>query len=442
MKVIKYFLGVLIACFLVSSNVVAQKTVTFEEAIGLALQNNIEIKNTWNDLAFNQTVYDNKYYKFLPYVEVNNLVGLVTGRSFDQITGSIFTATGKSFDLNVYMEMNIFNGLNNHKQIKKELAQLNLSKHNLTRKKQEIIFRVSSLFLNILQAQNSIGVLEENLLYQSTLLKKVNGLVKVEKIYQADLYRQEAEIKKVKRLLMMAQNNMQNNQLQLMLILGLDVKSDYVFEIHSIEDFVKSGTQNLNPEELHRIALASRSDYLGMDEQLKIAVSNLDILKSNQLPKLDLFFNYGTDFSSFQTRSVSEQLFKDNLNSTLGVNLRIPIFSRFQNKLAITKEAYFQESLKNNKSNLENQIFIEVTEAIANYKTSLANLDVVKTEVKSLEKVRSVTRGKYELGSADLVELALINRDLLEAQLNIVLANVDVAQKIVVLEYALGKLKS
>ncbi len=437
----KYLLSALIACLLIPLNVNAQQTITFKDAIGIALKNNNEIKNNWNDIAYNESVYNNRHCKFLPYVEVNSLAGLVTGRSFDQITGNIFTASGRSLDLNLYMEMNLFNGLNNHKQIKKELAQVNLSKHNLARKEQEIMFRVSLLFLNILQAQNSIEVLEENLVYQNNLLKKVNGQVKVERIYQADLYRQEAEVKKIKRLLSMAENTKQNNQLQLMLILGLDVKSDYQFEINSIEDFVTSETSSLNPEELYKVALANRRDYLGMDEQMNIAVSNLEILKSDKLPKLDLFFSYGTDFSSFQQRSLGEQIFKDNLNSTLGVSLRVPVFTRFQNKLALSKEVFNQENLRNNKYDLKNQIFIEVTEALGNYRASLSNLDVVKTESKSLEKVRSVTRSKYELGSADLVELSLVNRDLLEAQLNIVLANVDVAQKLVVLEYALGKLK-
>src|SRR5438552_3128946 len=73
-------------------------TVTFDDAVGIALKQNLSIRQAENANDLSSTAVQQARMQFLPSLSLNMNNGLDVGRNFSQTTGGIVDQTTQSFN--------------------------------------------------------------------------------------------------------------------------------------------------------------------------------------------------------------------------------------------------------------------------------------------------------------------------------------------------------
>ena len=129
----------------------------------------------------------------------------------------------------------------------------------------------------------------------------------------------------------------------------------------------------------------------------------------------------------------------DNKGHSIGLNLSIPIFSRFQNKTSVAKSKIQVENsklrLEQAKLDLESIIQRAFTDAQAALKTYVAAQKSLASQQLAFDNAKD----RYDLGNMNAFDLEQVRIRLINAQSSLINAKYDFVFKTKVLDFYLGK---
>ena len=145
----------------------------------------------------------------------------------------------------------------------------------------------------------------------------------------------------------------------------------------------------------------------------------------------------------FTNLTDTEEAFFNQLNQQkghrFGLNLNIPIFSRFQNKTAVAKSRIQEENSKLNleqaKLDLESNIQRAFTDAQAAFKAYEAAKKSLKSQVLAFNN----SKERYDIGSLTAFDLEQARVQLINAESSLINAKYDFVFKTKVLDFYMGK---
>jgi len=182
----------------------------------------------------------------------------------------------------------------------------------------------------------------------------------------------------------------------------------------------------------------NRIEFQQLQTQQRLQQANLRYEKWSFLPSVSLFGNYNLNYlnNSFS------KLYSNNLpNSNAGVTLAFPIFQgtkRIQNiklaELQLKRVDYDFIALKNSVSS-------EYTSAIASYKSSLNNYNVLKENLDLATDVYNTIQLQYKSGVKAYLEVINAETDLRTARINYTNALYNLLSSKIDVQKALGQIQ-
>jgi outer membrane protein TolC len=180
-----------------------------------------------------------------------------------------------------------------------------------------------------------------------------------------------------------------------------------------------------------------RKEYQYAELGKQLSEFNVRRYQLTKLPTVSLNSNYNYIRQS-NTFGFGGTWFRSSL---IGMSVNVPIFGGFAREARIEKAKLELQQAANNIEGLKLSIDREVQEAINNYRSALATLDVQKRNMELAETVYNQTRLKFQQGIGSNTEISTAQSDLSVAQNNYILSTYDAINAKIDFLRATGKLQ-
>jgi outer membrane protein len=440
----------------ISANTIAQGQqpvggkLSFDEALKIGLNNNVTYRIEQNTLESRAAQRLQGYGLYLPSVNASGFVQRTEGLQIDPTTGSAINVSSDFIQGNVTANYTIFNGFNRINTIRQNNNLFNAQNSLVKRAKQDVVFTVSSQYLQVLLDQELLRIAEENLATQKVVLDQINGFVSVGARAEADLYTQDALLKNAQVTYLRAKMTLENDRAALMQTLQLDPAVQIEVTRANL-DLSPTYFNSMSLDSLYKIAETHRQDLQQQENLVDAGKFGKRASAGGYFPTLSAFVSYGsTYFASNSWRSngdiprpptFSNQFWDMNPSLSYGLSLQIPIFDRF---LTRTNRVIARNSFNNailQRDNLMKGIKIDVQRSYQNYLNAIESYNAAMVQFQAGELALKTQQESYNLGIASQVELAQATQTFVQAASSRAQAEVTLFFQKVLLEYALGTLR-
>ncbi len=311
---------------------------------------------------------------------------------------------------------------------------LQISENAKIKTAQEIRETVINSYGNVLLADESIKILENN---KKTLEKTFadtkeifkNGLIEEENVEQLQitLASLTSSLENVKRQKRIALD-------MLKLLLGIEIEEELI-----ITDQLSVLTQNNIDLVLLKKEFDAKNtiDYQIGKNLEKSKELMLKLEKSKALPSLaaQLNFGYNSFANQFDFLNATQ---KWNNFSNVGIGLNVPIFSSLGRSARTQQAKIALEQAKTNVTETEQKLKLQFEKAKSDYEFSIEQLVTSKSNLNLAERIENKNQIKFKEGLSSSFDLTDAQRQLYSAQQNYLQAMLDVINKKATLEKLLN----
>jgi len=376
-----------------------EEPLRFQQAIAIALERNHQILIARNTAAIAKNSVNIGNADLLPNVSLS------TGTTFqDGPSGSGGSVSNTTTNAQVQVTYTLFDGLGNFYRFKKLQSGGDLGELEARNAIETTLLQVSTAFYAAASAYENLQIAQELLSISAERLARAKKRSAYGQARTIDVL--SAQVDYLADQVTVTQARFLWDETRRSLNVLLNRKLEYVFTIDTTVEF----RQNINTKQLKSAALSDNAAYLAARERWVQSRYDLQIARSQFLPRLDFSGSYGY---SQTTPRLDIGLNDAEPSLRIGVTLSFNLFDGFKRKIqsqnAKIRQKNQELTLEQTRLNLEK----EVTSAYESYQTSLMILDLEKKYVEAAELNFKRTRELYNLGQVTTTQFR-------EAQLNLI----------------------
>lgn len=441
-----------------SQPAIPSDTLTLERCIQLAIENSFAVLRAQNTLDLTGASLIQAYGQFLPDLRVSAGFTPITVNNSLQGQLNPFDSTlffnlrgseGKSANYNISSSLNLFNGFSDIASLRRAMKQKDADTYSLTRAKQDIAFNVAQSYLQVLLNEELLRIAKENLKSSQERLRQFQEQTRVGSRAIADLYQQEAQAANDELTVIQRENTLRNSKILLLRQIRADLEKEYAFAVPP-SDTILLNLDVKNSAMMIQSALATRADLKAREKSIEAALWSVRAAEGNYLPSLNLSFSYGaTAFTQDRLTidgqprppavlpNFSRQL-REQTSYNLSLVLSWNIFDRFTRELQLQQAKINEKNSQLAFEELKLQIIGEVKQAMGDYNAAVLQLASSEKGLISAKQAYETVAKRYEVGSANFVELITQQAALVQAQSNRAQALFNFTFQKKILEYYLG----
>jgi outer membrane protein TolC len=412
MKVVNQTIRFLLLFLFINSQTQAQKVMTIEDAVKIALENNYEIKISKNDLRIDEANVSSGNAGMLPRatasVTDNNSIQNLNQTRIDGTENSLDNAKNNNLSYGVLLDWTVFDGLRMfaRKNQLRELQKLGEAELQLT-----ILTRISDVnatYFNLVQQKQQLTALDSTMVISNQRLDLAKNRFSIGKASKLEVLNAQVDLNTDKVNLLRQKELYANTKTALNEILARDASTSF--------DVVNSITidNQLLLNEL--INLADKQNPLLQAQIINKRVAELQLkqVKAGRYPtiRVSTGYNFGQSQSSlgFITQSTSRGL---NYGFNASLNLFDGNAQNRNEKIAKIQIESAEEQITRQSLALQTQL----ATAYQTYTTNLELIDLEETNEAIAKQNLSITLDKFRIGTITTLEFRT-------AQLNYVNAKV------------------
>ncbi|TJY37044.1 TolC family protein [Pontimicrobium aquaticum] len=411
-KNFKYLMLFILLAF--SVHVQAQKVLSRQEAVSLALENNygIKIANNTVEIAENNTNILNS--GFLPTLTANsgatysldNTEAIFSNGNVTNLNG----AESSRYNASVNLNYTLFDGLGRHYNYKRLKEEKQLTELEARETIENTILQLFTVYYNVAELSQNIEAVEQTFTISKDRLKRAEYQFDYGQSTKLDVLNAQVDINNDSINYINIKQQLRNAKRDLNVILGNTATNN--FEVDTLINFVLS----INKADLISKVRENNVALLQVNKNLIINEYDIKSWKSDFLPKLGLTGSYGWNKNNNNAASFLETSTNTGLSG--GLNLS---WNLFDGGGTMTR-------VKNAKINLENQqlqkeqIIVNIERNFENawddYQNKLAIFNVQEENIVTSKNNFDRTQEKFKLGQVTSIEFRQAQLNLLNAELS------------------------
>lgn len=241
---------------------------------------------------------------------------------------------------------------------------------------------------------------------------------------KVDVTTAEVNLNNEKLKLIRAQNLVRTASASLANAMG--IVTPKVLELEEIEE---PEIFPLSFEEAVQVAYAHRPDILSSQAGLKISQIQVNQAKAGLFPT----FSFGAQYEKY-----GDDFYIKNEESRLMASVEIPIFNAFKSYNKVKQARVNLEKAQNSNRSLVNDVFLEVQKAYISMQEANESIPIAELNVEKAKENLELSRGRYNEGIGDSIELKDAEVAYTDAELNLLTARYDYAAAVADLKQAMG----
>lgn len=440
----------------------SQKQWTLKECVDEALKKNISIQQNRLTLELAKKDVDFAKGNFLPNLGFNNShrgsFGLSSGISGVNTTEDRYST---SFSLNA--GGTIFNGFRNTNTYKQAQLGVESSLLDLQKIENDVSLRIVDGYLNILFAKENLEVAKVQYQISNKQIEAAKARFESGVIPKGDLLNVESTAASNLQGVITQENNLDLALLNLAQLLQVSING---FDIVSIDVGTPSASLFYkNSDFVYEKSLETMPEISRAKLAIDNANYNIDIAKGAYMPSLT--YSAGSNTSYFTVIGEPDQRLKrdengnpiidnnnnlvyepfgfskqleDQLSYSVGFNLNIPIFNRFQ-----TKNRVVQQEINKliSETRLESEKLIlkqTIEQAFLDVKTALKAYEAAKISLEAQDEAFKNAQESYNFGTTTQFDFDQVRTRLVNAQATLIRSKYDYVFKTKILQFYSGEL--
>jgi len=288
--------------------------------------------------------------------------------------------------------------------------QMQLANEQARASKVNLRNEVVKAYYQILLAQDSYHTLQEGYGVAKQNYEEAKNRFDLGLAAEYDCIFAEVQMQNLIPTILQIENGIGLSQSFLKVLMGLDLSIPIKVE-GKLTDFEYRVTELNDPRS---ISLENNSDLAQLDIQAKLLEKQLKLQRTQRLPMLAGFGQYG--YTGTGTKNTSlvfggmpiqiearDDWYTNGL--IIGLQLNIPIFNGLTNKMKEKKIEVSARTLQIQRGYVEDNLQVQVSTALNNMAKAVKQMDAAKKGVELAEKGYSISQERYNNGMATMLEL-------------------------------------
>ncbi len=392
---------------------------TLEDCIQIALANSPQAVSAQLNLQNAHVNLNLAKSEFLPTVTAGASQGYTNGK----MDGSSRTDHGSS-DVYAQAQLSISGITDIARNIKTQQLALEQAQLNLDSVKNDIIRTVKKNYYSLLSAVRAVKIRTQSRDLYKDQYERASEYFRLGLRPKVDVTTAEVNLNNEELSLIRAKNLVKTASAQLANTLGVTTpKTLDIEDIISFEKFEMPFNQAV------QTAYANRPDVLSAQADVRISHIKLNQAKAGFFPTFSFsagYSKYGDDFSL------------DNEEAKLMASVEIPLFNAFKTYNGVKQAKISLENTLNTNRSLLNNVFLEVQSAYIKMQEAAESIPIAELNVEKAKENLDLSRGRYNEGIGDIIELKDAEVAYTDAELSLLTARYDYASAVADLKQAMG----
>lgn len=478
----RYKFLTLVTFLAITAAVQAQEKWTLLKCVEHAMANNINIQQT--DLQTKTAELQLRQSKLgrLPSLGFSGGPSFNSGRTQDPITFSLSTQSYLSANMQLQSSAQIFNWFSLKNTIAANEWELQATRANTDKLKNDIALTVANSYLQILLAMEQEKIAGVQLQQSQAQLSNTRKLVDAGSLPELNAAELEAQVARDSSTVISAQGAVTQNILNLKALMAVDAAAPFEIDTPPVDKIPVDKIADLQPENVYALAMANMPQQKLNTFRLNAAEKNSAAARAGLYPTISIFgslgsryanaFNVpnyrsvisGTTLTGLQAfnmgnntyydvygpvySQVKDGIFKsdaffaqlnENFNQTVGLSINVPIFNgnnartNYERTKVTIKNQQLQKALDD--QTLKQDIYQAYNAALV----SLEKYNAGQKTLTTAERTLDFAQKRYAVGMMTTFELITNQNNVFSARLQNALNQFDYVFKMKVLEFYKGQ---
>lgn len=381
-----------------------EKIWTLEECIEYAIEHNIDLKQRVQEQKNAEVELSTSKNSWLPSVNASMGENFGFGRSTAK-DGTIVDENSSNTSFNIQLSMPLFDGLKIPNDIAAKKLNLQAAFETLNKAKEDLSVNVASYYLQVLYNKELQRIARLQVDLSAEQVTKTEAMVNAGKLPLSQLYDIKAQLAKDEVTLTEADNNVKLALLDLSQSLELERLANFDIATPEIRDAVAEYMSSiLPPDAIYDHAVTFKPQIKEQQFLLESQKKMLKVAQSEFYPKLNFGAGYSTGYySSYKGLSFSDQLDR-NGQKTIGFNLSIPLFNRFQVRNSVRSARIGIHTRELMMENTKKALYKEIQQAYYNATAAQEKYTASDKSVLASKEAFHYAQERYDAGKSTVFE--------------------------------------
>ena len=368
---------------------------TLEDCIQYAMDNNIQLRQSRNDILSGQEDLAEARAARLPSVSASSSQGM----AYVPASGGAPTYSGS---YNVGASMTVYNGGRIRNNIRQQEIYSETDSLYLRQESDDVRISIIRAFIQCLYASDNVEVRKSTVEASQSQRDRAYEMWKAGSISKVDFTQLESQLYSDKYQLTTAQTSLDSYLLQLKQLLELDLEDEMVLDNRSLTD---EDVLKLLPPKAD--VYANALDYM---PEIRISELNIDAAelaeanaKAGFLPSVSASAGLGSG-TRMGGGGFGSQLW-NNLNQNVGLSLSVPIYSARKNRTAVNKARIALENTRLSAVSARKQVLRDVETTYLDAVSAQSQYISATEKARYAQQSYELTREQFNVGMKNTVEL-------------------------------------
>ncbi len=455
--------------------------VDLEQAIGIALKNNPQIRQAGLQVQSSANQFQQSKWQRWPSLNFSASQGFNFGRSIDPYTNQFIQQTIGYNSFNLGAGLTLFNGYQIQNTIRQNGLNAEAAQKDLEARQNEVMLNVALSYLQVLNTQELTEVARSQVSASRLQVERTQKLVDAGSAAQGNLLDMKAQLANDELALVNAENNLESAQLNLKQLMNVTGSGRLQLVPYRVADPALRA-YDATIEEVYTTAIRMLPQMKAAGLRTEAAGRGIGIAKGLYLPTLSLSGTLGSNYSSAAPRerflsdggapvqriaetgdfiTIDNQNFKVyrnvavpsgsiqqfgyfnqldfNRSTSVSLNLRIPIFNAFQARYQVANAQIQKQNTEANSDIVQLQIRQSVEQAYIDMTNAAKRYTATGNQVQALQEAFRMAESRFNNGALNATDYSIAKVNLDKAQANLVQTKYDYLFRTKVLDFYMGR---
>lgn len=438
---------IVLVCFLLLTlQGKAQEAWSLQKCIEYALENNISVKQNELNADLAKENYNQSIANMAPSLNAGASHSYNWGQRIDPFTNTFATNRVRSNNLFISSQVTLFSGLQLQNTLKQNSLNYLAGKYDVEKMKNDIVLNVATAYLNVLFAQELLGVAKTQKSITEAQVTRTQKLVDAGTLALGSLLDLQAQLASDELNEVNTQNQLDIALLTLSQLMNIKVGSDFTIVRPQLE-IPANPILAENSEQIYQFALNNQPSIKSAETKVLSAEKAVKIAKGTSYPSITMSGSVGTGYSGLSQKLVDgalvktpggEQL-KDNVNENLGFNLNIPIFNGWQSHNSISRAKIARLNAEYTLQLSEQNLRQTIEQAHVDAQSALKQFYATKKTVEALSQAFDYADKRFNVGALNSTDYNTAKNRLNNSQSDLLRNKYNFIFKSKVLDFYMGK---